>query len=107
MSTGGGCVFRPSGSAVSRIGLARNAGRLRRFDGVLLLVLQGGPIAESRGWDHAVVRYFRHAGLRLAFDVVGAGVPLVLHCGAAGDSRMWREAGYMPQFSVRLNRPQP
>jgi pimeloyl-ACP methyl ester carboxylesterase len=29
------------------------------------------------------------------FDVVGAGVPVVLHCGAAGDSRMWREAGYV------------
>ena len=41
------------------------------------------------------MRYFRHAGLRLAFDVVGAGVPVVLHCGAAGDSRMWREAGYV------------
>lgn len=41
------------------------------------------------------MRYFWHAGLRLAFDVVGDGVPVVLHCGAAGDSRMWRESGYV------------
>ena len=54
------------------------------------------------------VRYFDHADLRLAFDVVGDGVPVVLHCGAAGDSRMWRDAGYvagLADFQVVLLDP--
>lgn len=41
------------------------------------------------------MRFFKHAGLRLAYDVVGEGLPVLLHTGAAGDSRMWREAGYV------------
>jgi pimeloyl-ACP methyl ester carboxylesterase len=42
-----------------------------------------------------VVRFLQSAGLRLAYDVVGDGLPVVLHTGAAGDSRMWRHAGYV------------
>lgn len=49
----------------------------------------------ERAWDDRGVRYFDHGGLRLAYDVIGDGLPVVLHCGAAGDSRMWREAGYV------------
>jgi pimeloyl-ACP methyl ester carboxylesterase len=41
------------------------------------------------------MRYFTPDGIRLAYDVVGAGPPLILHTGAGGDSRMWREAGYV------------
>ena len=41
------------------------------------------------------MRYFEHDELRLAYDVVGEGFPVVLHTGAGGDSRMWREAGYV------------
>jgi pimeloyl-ACP methyl ester carboxylesterase len=43
--------------------------------------------------------YFEHDGLRLAYDVVGEGFPVVLHTGAAGDSQMWREAGYVEPLS--------
>ena len=38
---------------------------------------------------------FKHDGLRLAYDVVGEGFPVILHTGAGGDSRMWRDAGYV------------
>jgi pimeloyl-ACP methyl ester carboxylesterase len=31
----------------------------------------------------------------LAYDASGTGFPLVLHTGAGGDSRMWRDAGYV------------
>lgn len=41
------------------------------------------------------MRSFEHAGLRLAYDVVGDGRPVVLHTGAGGDSRMWHQAGYV------------
>src|SRR5262245_36468485 len=41
------------------------------------------------------MRSFVHRDVRLAFDVVGDGFPIVLHAGAAGDSRSWREAGYV------------
>jgi pimeloyl-ACP methyl ester carboxylesterase len=41
------------------------------------------------------VRSFENAGLKLAYEVVGDGLPVVLHTGAGGDSRMWREAGYV------------
>jgi pimeloyl-ACP methyl ester carboxylesterase len=41
------------------------------------------------------VTAFHHAGLTLAYEVVGDGFPIVLHTGAAGDSRMWRDAGYV------------
>lgn len=54
------------------------------------------------------MKYFEHAGLRLAYDVVGDGLPVVLHCGAAGDSRMWRDAGYVAglgEFQVVLLDP--
>jgi pimeloyl-ACP methyl ester carboxylesterase len=39
--------------------------------------------------------FFEHDGLRLAYEVVGEGFPVVLHTGAAGDSRMWVDAGYV------------
>lgn len=41
------------------------------------------------------MRRFERDGRGLAYDVVGDGAPLVLHTGAAGDSRMWRDAGYV------------
>jgi pimeloyl-ACP methyl ester carboxylesterase len=41
------------------------------------------------------MKFFEHDGLRLAYDVVGQGFPVVLHTGAAGDSRMWLDAGYV------------
>lgn len=41
------------------------------------------------------MNHFRQDGLRLAYDVVGEGFPVVLHTGAGGDSRMWRDAGYV------------
>ncbi|MDX6573887.1 MAG: hypothetical protein QOC86_3043, partial [Gaiellales bacterium] len=41
------------------------------------------------------MKFFEHDGLRLAYDVVGDGFPVVLHTGAAGDSRMWLDAGYV------------
>jgi pimeloyl-ACP methyl ester carboxylesterase len=41
------------------------------------------------------MRSFVNAGLNLAYDVVGDGFPVVLHTGAGGDSRMWRDAGYV------------
>jgi pimeloyl-ACP methyl ester carboxylesterase len=41
------------------------------------------------------VRSFVNAGLNLAYDVIGDGFPVVLHTGAAGDSRMWRDARYV------------
>jgi pimeloyl-ACP methyl ester carboxylesterase len=51
------------------------------------------------------MRYFEHDELRLAYDVVGEGFPVVLHTGAGGDSRMWRDAGYvdgLAKFEVIL-----
>jgi pimeloyl-ACP methyl ester carboxylesterase len=45
------------------------------------------------------MRSFEHDGIRLAYDVVGEGLPVVLHLGAAGDSRAWREAGYVAGLS--------
>lgn len=41
------------------------------------------------------MKFFERDGLRLAYDVVGEGFPVVLHTGAAGDSRMWVDAGYV------------
>ena len=41
------------------------------------------------------MRSFEHDGLRLAYDVVGEGLPVILHTGAGGDSSMWRDAGYV------------
>jgi pimeloyl-ACP methyl ester carboxylesterase len=46
-------------------------------------------------WDDRWVRFFEHEGLRLAYDVIGGGLPVVLHTGAGGHSRMWRDAGYV------------
>jgi pimeloyl-ACP methyl ester carboxylesterase len=43
--------------------------------------------------------YFEHDGVRLAYDVAGEGFPIVLHTGAAGDSQMWRKAGYVEPLS--------
>lgn len=41
------------------------------------------------------MKFFEHDGLRLAYDVVGEGFPVILHTGAGGDSSMWRDAGYV------------
>jgi pimeloyl-ACP methyl ester carboxylesterase len=41
------------------------------------------------------MKFFERDGLRLAYDVIGEGFPIVLHTGAAGDSRMWLDAGYV------------
>jgi pimeloyl-ACP methyl ester carboxylesterase len=35
------------------------------------------------------------SGVRIHYEVVGDGPPLVLHTGLLGDSRMWRDAGYV------------
>ena len=51
------------------------------------------------------MRTFEQDGLHLAYDVVGEGFPVILHTGAGGDSRMWREAGYvagLPDYMVVL-----
>jgi pimeloyl-ACP methyl ester carboxylesterase len=41
------------------------------------------------------MRRFERGGPGLAYQVVGDGFPVILHTGAAGDSRMWRDAGYV------------
>lgn len=38
-------------------------------------------------------------GVRLHYDIEGAGPPLLLHLGAGGDSNLWREAGYVEPLS--------
>lgn len=38
-------------------------------------------------------------GVRLHYDVEGAGPPLILHLGAGADSNLWREAGYVEPLS--------
>jgi pimeloyl-ACP methyl ester carboxylesterase len=39
-------------------------------------------------------------GVRLHYEVVGSGPPLVLQTGGAGDGSMWRDAGYADPLSV-------
>lgn len=38
-------------------------------------------------------------GVRLHYDVEGAGPPLILHLGAGADSNLWRQAGYLEPLS--------
>jgi pimeloyl-ACP methyl ester carboxylesterase len=38
-------------------------------------------------------------GVRLAYDVVGQGAPLLLHLGAGCDSGLWQAAGYLDPLS--------
>ena len=38
-------------------------------------------------------------GVRLKYEVVGAGLPLLLHLGAGCDSDLWRAAGYLEPLS--------
>jgi pimeloyl-ACP methyl ester carboxylesterase len=38
-------------------------------------------------------------GVRLKYEVEGAGPPLLLHLGAGGDSDLWRAAGYLDPLS--------
>jgi pimeloyl-ACP methyl ester carboxylesterase len=48
---------------------------------------------------------FERGGLRFAYEERGAGLPLILHIGAGGDSRLWVDAGYLDglsQFRVIL-----
>lgn len=40
-------------------------------------------------------------GVRLAFDDLGAGPPVLFHTGAGGDSSMWRAAGYLDALPDR------
>jgi pimeloyl-ACP methyl ester carboxylesterase len=39
--------------------------------------------------------YIENGPVRIHFEVVGRGPTLLLHTGAGGDSRMWRDAGYV------------
>ena len=41
-------------------------------------------------------------GLRIHYDVVGSGIPLMLLAGAGGDGSMWRRAGYVDALSDRF-----
>jgi pimeloyl-ACP methyl ester carboxylesterase len=41
------------------------------------------------------VAYVERAGVRLHYETVGTGFPLVLHTGAGGDAGMFAEAGYV------------
>jgi pimeloyl-ACP methyl ester carboxylesterase len=41
------------------------------------------------------VPYVSNARVRLYFELAGAGFPVVLHTGGAGDSMMWQYAGYV------------
>ncbi len=38
-------------------------------------------------------------GVHIHYEVTGAGSPVLLHTGAAGDLRMWRDAGYVRGLS--------
>lgn len=38
--------------------------------------------------------------VRLHYEVVGSGPPLILHTGGAGDGSMWRDAGYADPLSA-------
>lgn len=40
-------------------------------------------------------------GVRLAFDDLGAGPPVLFHTGAGGDASMWRTAGYLDALPDR------
>lgn len=39
--------------------------------------------------------YTQQNGVRIHFEVVGEGFPVLLHTGAAGDRNMWRHGGYL------------
>ena len=39
-------------------------------------------------------------GVRLHYEIVGSGSPLVLHLGAGGDSELWRAAGYIEALAA-------
>lgn len=39
--------------------------------------------------------YVNNQGIRIYYEVIGSGFPVVLHTGAGGDRRMWQEAGYV------------
>lgn len=39
-------------------------------------------------------------GVRLHYEAVGSGPPLILHTGGAGDGLMWRDAGYADPLSA-------
>jgi pimeloyl-ACP methyl ester carboxylesterase len=38
--------------------------------------------------------------IRLHYEVVGSGPPIILHTGGAGDGSMWRDAGYVDALSA-------
>ena len=39
------------------------------------------------------------SGIRIHYSVAGDGPPLVLHCVVPGDTRVWRDAGYLDGLS--------
>src|SRR6266851_10182220 len=39
-------------------------------------------------------------GVRLYYETVGSGPPIVLQTGGAGDGSMWRDAGYVDSLSM-------
>ena len=39
--------------------------------------------------------FFMHEGVKLHYEVEGAGFPLILHTGGGGDGSMWRDGGYV------------
>jgi pimeloyl-ACP methyl ester carboxylesterase len=39
--------------------------------------------------------YINNQGIKIYYEVIGSGFPVVLHTGAGGDRRMWQEAGYV------------
>jgi len=39
--------------------------------------------------------YVNNQGIKIYYEVIGNGFPVVLHTGAGGDRRMWQEAGYV------------
>lgn len=39
--------------------------------------------------------YVNNQGIKIYYEVIGRGFPVVLHTGAGGDRRMWQHAGYV------------
>jgi pimeloyl-ACP methyl ester carboxylesterase len=45
------------------------------------------------------MRTFSRGGVRLAYDEMGSGFPVMLHTGGAGSSSMWRDGGYVERLA--------
>jgi pimeloyl-ACP methyl ester carboxylesterase len=46
--------------------------------------------------------YVNNQGIKIYYEVIGRGFPVVLHTGAGGDRRMWQHAGYVAGFQCVL-----